>query len=66
MLVKFTAEENSHATTHVAKVDTTLSPKHGVIQEGHNQSGTDPLHGPAKRNRGWPCRTIRGVLEGHT
>jgi hypothetical protein len=25
-----------------------------------------PLHGLAKRNRGWPCRTIRGVLEGHT
>jgi hypothetical protein len=28
--------------------------------------GWIPLHGPAKRNRGWPCRTIRGVLEGHT
>jgi hypothetical protein len=42
MLVKFTAEENSHVTTHVAKVDTTLSPKHGVIQEGHCQPGTDP------------------------
>jgi hypothetical protein len=42
MLVKFTAEENSHVTTHVAKVDTTLSPKHGVIQEGHCQPRTDP------------------------
>jgi hypothetical protein len=42
MLVKFTAEENSHTTTHVAKVDTTLNPKHGVIQEGHCQPGTDP------------------------
>jgi hypothetical protein len=28
--------------------------------------GRIPLHGPAKRNRGWPCRTIWGVLEGHT
>jgi hypothetical protein len=29
-------------TTHVAKVDTTLSPKHGVIPEGHCQPGMDP------------------------
>jgi hypothetical protein len=28
--------------------------------------GWIPLHGPAKRNRGWPCRTIRGFLEVHT
>jgi hypothetical protein len=28
--------------------------------------GWMPLHGPAKRNRGWPCRTIRGVFEGYT
>jgi hypothetical protein len=28
--------------------------------------GRIPLHGPAKRNRGWPCKTIRGVLKGHT
>jgi hypothetical protein len=42
MLVKFTAEENSHATIHIVKVDTTLSPKYGVIQEGHCQPGTDP------------------------
>jgi hypothetical protein len=42
MLVKFTLEENSHATTYVAKVDTTLSPKHGIIQEGRCQPGTDP------------------------
>jgi hypothetical protein len=28
--------------------------------------GWIPLHGPAKRNRSWPCRIIRGVLEGHT
>jgi hypothetical protein len=28
--------------------------------------GWIPLHGPTKWNRGWPCRTIRGVLEGHT
>jgi hypothetical protein len=27
---------------HVAKVDTTLSPKLGVTQEGHCQPGTDP------------------------
>jgi hypothetical protein len=30
------------ATTHVAKVDTILSPKPGVTQEGHCQPGTDP------------------------
>jgi hypothetical protein len=42
MLVKFTAEENSHATTHVAKADTTLSPKQGVIQDGYCQLGMDP------------------------
>jgi hypothetical protein len=29
-------------TTHVAKVDTMLSPKPGVTQEGHCQLGTDP------------------------
>jgi hypothetical protein len=28
--------------------------------------GRIPLHGPAKWNRGWPCRTVHGVLEGHT
>jgi hypothetical protein len=28
--------------------------------------GQIPLHGPAKRNRSWPCGTIRGVLKGHT
>jgi hypothetical protein len=27
---------------HVAKVDTALSPKLGVTQEGHCQPGTDP------------------------
>jgi hypothetical protein len=36
-------EGNSHATTHLVKVDTMLSPKHGVIQEGHCQPGTDPI-----------------------
>jgi hypothetical protein len=35
-------EENKHATTHVAKVDTMLIPKPGVTQEGHCQAGTDP------------------------
>jgi hypothetical protein len=34
-------KENKHATTHVAKVDTVLSPKLGVTQEGHCQPGTD-------------------------
>jgi hypothetical protein len=29
-------------TTHVAKVDTVLSPKLGVTQEGHCQPGTGP------------------------
>jgi hypothetical protein len=28
--------------------------------------GQIPFHRPAKRNRGWPCWTIRGVLKGHT
>jgi hypothetical protein len=35
-------KENKHATTHVSKVDTVLSPKLGVTQEGHCQPGTDP------------------------
>jgi hypothetical protein len=35
-------KENKHATTHVAKVDTILSPKLGVTQEDHCQPGTDP------------------------
>jgi hypothetical protein len=35
-------KENKHATTHIAKVDTVLSPKLGVTQEGHCQPGTDP------------------------
>jgi hypothetical protein len=37
-----TAEGKDHATTHVAKVDTMLSPRPGVTQEGHCQPGTDP------------------------
>jgi hypothetical protein len=28
--------------------------------------GRIPLHGPTKRNRSWLCRTICGVLKGHT
>jgi hypothetical protein len=35
-------QENKHATTHVAKFDTMLSPRPGVTQEGHCQPGTDP------------------------
>jgi hypothetical protein len=35
-------KENKFATTHVAKVDTVLSPKLGVTQEGHCRLGTDP------------------------
>jgi hypothetical protein len=35
-------KQKEHATTHVAKVDTMLSPRSGVTQEGHCQSGTDP------------------------
>jgi hypothetical protein len=35
-------KENKHATTHVAMVDTVLSPKLGVTQEGHCQPGTGP------------------------
>jgi hypothetical protein len=41
-LCKVTAEENLLTTTHVARVDTTFSPKSGVIPEGHCQPGTDP------------------------
>jgi hypothetical protein len=41
-LFRVTAEE-INTTTHVAKVDTTLSPKHGVIPEGHCQLGMDPI-----------------------
>jgi hypothetical protein len=37
-----TAEGKDHATTHVAKVDTMLSPRPGVTQEGHYQPGMDP------------------------
>jgi hypothetical protein len=37
-----TAEGKDHVTTHVAKVDTMLSPRPGVTQEGHCQLGTDP------------------------
>jgi hypothetical protein len=28
--------------------------------------GRIPPHGPAKRNRRWPCRVVRGNLEGYT
>jgi hypothetical protein len=28
--------------------------------------GLIPFHGPAKRNRRWPCRVVRGILEGYT
>jgi hypothetical protein len=41
-LPKLTAERKDHATTHVAKVDTTLSPNPGVTQKGHCQPGTGP------------------------
>jgi hypothetical protein len=40
-LSKLTAERKDYATTHIAKVDTTLSPRPGVTQEGHCQPGTD-------------------------
>jgi hypothetical protein len=35
-------KENKHASKHVASVDTVLSPKLGVTQEGHCQPETDP------------------------
>jgi hypothetical protein len=41
-LVQSHSGRNSHVTTHVMKVDTTFSPKYGVIPEGHCQPGTDP------------------------
>jgi hypothetical protein len=40
--VELQRKKNKHATTHVAKVDTEFSPKHGVIPECHCQPGTDP------------------------
>jgi hypothetical protein len=40
-LSKLTAEGKEHATTHVTKVYTMLSPRPGVTQEGHCQPGTD-------------------------
>jgi hypothetical protein len=36
-------KENKYATTHVARVDTVLSPKLGITQEGRCQPGTDPI-----------------------
>jgi hypothetical protein len=41
-LSKLTAERKDYATTHVVKVDTMLSPRPSVTQEGHCQPGTDP------------------------
>jgi hypothetical protein len=38
----YSGRENKSATTHVTRVDTILSPKLGVTQEGHCQPGTDP------------------------
>jgi hypothetical protein len=35
-------KENKHATIHIVKVDTMLSPRPGVTPEGHCQPGTDP------------------------
>jgi hypothetical protein len=35
-------EKVKHATTYIAKVDTMLSPRPGVTQEGHCQPGMDP------------------------
>jgi hypothetical protein len=37
-----TVEGKEHVTTHVAKVDTMLSPRTGVTPEGHCRLGTDP------------------------
>jgi hypothetical protein len=42
-LSKLTGERKDYATTHVAKVNTMLSPRPGVTQEGHCQSGTGPI-----------------------
>jgi hypothetical protein len=42
MLVQVHSRSKYHVTTHVTEVNTTLSPKYGVIQEGHCQPGTDP------------------------
>jgi hypothetical protein len=42
-LFRFTAEENLRTTAHITEVDTTFSPKPGVIPEGHCQPGMDPI-----------------------
>jgi hypothetical protein len=42
-LSKLTAERKGYATTHIAKMDTKLSPRPGVTQEGHCQPGTGPI-----------------------
>jgi hypothetical protein len=36
-------KKSKFATTHIAKVDTMLSPKPGITPEGHCQPGTDPI-----------------------
>jgi hypothetical protein len=60
-----TAEENKDATTHVARVDTMLSPRPGVTQVGHCQPGTDPIprtsqkeQMSAKQGCSWDSRRI--------
>jgi hypothetical protein len=53
MPVKFTAEGNSHATTHVVKVDITFSPKPGVIPESHCQPGTVPTPRTSQTEQRW-------------
>jgi hypothetical protein len=64
----FTAEEKVHATTHVAKADTKLSPGPGVTSEGHCRPGTGPIPRTSQKERtlatqGCPWDSRRSYLK---
>jgi hypothetical protein len=61
-------KKHKHATTHVVKVDTVLSPKLGVTQEGHCQPGTDPTPWTSQKEQklamqGYPWGSRRSYLK---
>jgi hypothetical protein len=65
-LSRFTAEE-INTRLHTSRRLTPSSARNMVSFRRVTASrGRIPLHGPAKRNRDWPCWTICGVLTGHT
>jgi hypothetical protein len=66
-LPRFTAEEKIYARLHTSRRLTPHSARSITSFKRVTASrGWIPLHGPAKRNRSWPCGTIRGVFKGHT